>query len=145
LSIQDVRPFLRTQFKALGFKEHTDAFNTDNIGETVIDDRFHLGATTGLSAGAVGNKQHELFYSLTVTVFKKTKKRKDTSEGVDAVDKVLDDILTALLSIAIRVQGDSAIKDVQLNSAVQSPLDSSNDNIIRLEMDLTVILTECFN
>lgn len=145
MAIQDVRPFVRGVFTNLGFAEHTDGFNTDNVGESIIDDKFHLGPVNDLVAVSVGNQQHELGYALTVTVFKVGVHRNDTSEDVDAVDQVLDTILRSLLSVAVRNIGDSTIKDVSLDAARQLPLDATNDNIIRLELDLTVSLTECFN
>lgn len=127
--------------EALGFTEHTDGFNTNNVGDSVIDDTFHI--STGTVSFLDSNlTTHDVDYAVTITVFKCTDER-ETSDDLDAIDQTITDIMNEILRPSNRV-GQATIKNITPVSAQPLPLDDTNDDIIRLELSFIAQLTCTF-
>ena len=140
MSLTVVRPFLRDRMEALGFDEHRDAFNTDNIASTIMDNTFHMETGT-ISSEAANQIDHDFDYPIVLRVFKKG--FRNTVEAYDAIDQTAQDILEDLLDPEVRLG--TAIKDIVPDTILSVELDSTNDNIIVLEMSFTFKLIQCFN
>ena len=129
MSLADVRPFYRTRFKGLGFKEHTDAFNVDNIPSTLLDKSFHI-ESDDIRVGPASQRTHNIDYPVTIRIFRKG--FKDPGALNDELDVSADTILEDLLSPSVKHT--QTIRDVVVTNIRRIPLDDSNDNAIILEI-----------
>ena len=137
--LSSVRPLFRTQLEGLGYEEHRDAFNFDNIGDSIINDSFHL-ETTSISSLPANQIAHDFAYNITLRVFKRG--YNDPATLLDEIDQVAQDIYGALLDPAIRLGTD--IKDIVPDGYQPLPYAPSNDNTMILEMNFTAKLLVCF-
>lgn len=129
MSLADVRPFYRTRFNGLGFTEHTDAFNINNIPSTLLDNSYHI-ESNDITVGPSSQRTHDIIYPVTIRIFRKG----FDSPGAlnDELDVVADTILADLLSPSVK--NTETIKDVVVSSIRRIELDVSNDNAIILEI-----------
>lgn len=134
MSIKLIRPYIRTRMNALGFKEHLDAFNVEDIPSTVLNKSYHIGQ------GPVETRQIQMDYSeveMGITLKFFIKGFKDTSSGIDTAIAFTEDILESIIKPSNRLSGN--VKDVIFNSAIYEPLAVSNDNAIIATLDLNVL------
>lgn len=139
MSIASVRPFFRTRLEGLGYTEHTDAIDFQNIPSTVLEDSFQL-ETNAISGEPANQINHDFDYSVVLRVFKRG--FVDPVEAYDAVDEDIETILADLLSPAVRLG--TSIKDIVPLTINKLPLSVSDDNDIILEFNFNVILIMCF-
>lgn len=139
MSIASVRPYFRTRLENLGYSEHTDAIDFDNIPSTILDDSFQL-ETSSISGEPANQLHHEFDYSVVLRVFKRG--FNDPVEAYDAIDEDIETILADILSPSTRLGTD--IKDIVPISIAKIPLSASDDNDIILEFNFTVTLIMCF-
>jgi hypothetical protein len=139
MSLAVVRPFFRTEMKALGYKEHDDAFNVENIPNNILEKGFHLDTE---SVGGSTSQQlvHPFTYNLKVRAFKKC--YKNTVECLDNADLIADEVYGAVLSPSSRYG--VAIKDIVPDGYTPTIYDDSNDNILVVEFNFTIKLIECY-
>lgn len=82
MSVKYLRSYFGTTLKTLDkeFREHEDAFNTENIGELRLDKAYHVGygSMNNLSFNQ-GSSTDE--YTITVSLFSKT--NRDTISSID--------------------------------------------------------------
>lgn len=134
MSIKLVRPYIRTRMNALGFKEHLDLFNTDNIASTVLNKSYHIGQ------GLVTTRQIQMDYSeveMNIILKFMVKGFRDMSSGIDSSIALTEDILESIINPSNRLLGN--IKDCIFNSVSYDPLAVSNDNVIIATIDLNIL------
>lgn len=139
MSLTLIRPLFRSRLKALGYKEHVDGFNFDNIASTILDDSFHLssGEITTAQANQI---TYDFDYPLTVRLFKRGFRK--PGDALDTMDQVASTIYADVLQASVRL-GDT-IKDIEPNGYLVEPLAGSNDNGVILVMQFTCKLILCF-
>lgn len=144
MGLADVRPYFRDSLETLGYVEHEDAFNVENIGSNILNGRFHL--ETGLVAtGPAPHLTHEFLYPITVRIFRKG--FRNVWEAYNAIDADAQSIYEVVLDTANRLTkfGDPVnIKDIIPESYIPLAFDESNDNAIILEMVFSARLELCF-
>lgn len=138
MSLSAVRPYFRNILDGLGFREHQEAFTFENIGSNILDNSYHL--ESGEVGYLLNNLVFETQYPITVRVFKKG--FRDTITMYDDIDGTADTILAAVLDTDARLG--TTIKNVEVLSSNSTPLDSTNDNAIILELVFTARLELCF-
>lgn len=133
MSWTDIRPYFKTHLEAEGLTEWSDAFNTANIPEDILDGAFHVRF-----GDIIGTSFNQSEYQNTVQVLVRIFKNgfADPQEAYDSV------VLTGQ-SVAKRImkpvnRADETFKQVYLNRMVIEPMAESNDNSMFLEMDFTV-------
>lgn len=131
-----VLPLFKTTMNALGYTEHTDAFNFENIAASRLDKGYHL--SVGSIAG-VGQNQSDIETNIPVTVRFFKKGFRDPAGARDSAITLAETIVTTLLAPAKRV-GTSGIKNILFNSATPDPLAESNDNTILMTLEFTVFV-----
>lgn len=137
--LSEIRPYFRTHMDALGYKEHKDGFNVENIPSTLMNKAYHIANPTGGRRGPYGNEYQEIEQDLVLSVFFKGFRNVGTS--IDTVMVSYDAILTRLLSNDNRL-GDN-LKNISLESMAMLPIDESNDNAILLELTFTCLVYIC--
>lgn len=139
MSLASVRPFFRDRLEGLGFEEHIEPFQPNQIGETIVDDTFHI--STGSIVSSFANQRvHSFDFPITVRIYKKG--FVDLLEAYDDIHSTADDVLSDLLDPTVRLG--TVIKDIVPESIDVLPMDETNDNILYLEMAFTARLELCY-
>jgi len=133
LALKDVRPYFRTALNGLGFSEWDDAFNYENVPDTIIDKSYHLGT---ISSSNVVMQQRKLSYTASINVKVFFKGFREPKEALDEAMIQGDNILAAVLKPSTRNAG-ATLKNVNFDSLEAVPMDVSNDNVVRLEIGFT--------
>ncbi len=141
MSVTLVVPLFRTRMDGLGYREHTDGFNIENIPSTIIDKSYHIEVITG-TGGVINQHVQGVDMPITLRVF-----REGFRDPAAMRDEMLGDmqsIICDILTPAVRLT--SGIKNIVFDSFSLLPLDDSNDNSIILEMNFTnIVILQGFN
>jgi hypothetical protein len=142
MTLGSVRAQFRQAVAALGFTEHDDGFNFNNIPSTLLDGSFHveLGVIT---TGPANQAHHTLRYPVTVRVF--FKGYRDPNDQIDQALDQAQTILESVLSFDQRLAQDLNRKDIRPLSVSVNPLANSNDNAMILELEFEVYTIYVFN
>lgn len=132
MSLTAVKAYFETRLDALNYHEWDDAFNIENIPDTLVDKAYHVEFNS-ISSSGTSHKVHEFDFPVTVRVFLKGFRDVDAAKD-DAVVQY-ESILGGVLAPANRLG--TAIKDIVPNNMVLLPIAQSNDNDIILEMTFT--------
>ena len=126
MSFPLVLDYFSARSKAIGYKEHQDAFNFDNNPDSIIDKTFHI--ETGTWDGVKLNQtDQEVSCDVTVRLFFKAFRSTIETRRVAAVES--EKLVKECLKHSNRLTG-ASIKNVQLESVNFEPLATSNDNIV---------------
>lgn len=128
MSLASIKPYFRARMAALGYQnEHLEAFDSDDIASTLIDEAFHI--VVGPASG-VGNNQNHLVMTVEVGLEMFFKGYRSEENGRLRAEIALENILKECLTAANRVtQASDGIKDVKLTAAEIQAMDESQDNI----------------
>lgn len=138
-ALRDIRPYFRTHMDALGFREHKDAFNYENIPNTIINKSYHIDTPTGGRRGSYTNASQPIEHDCVIRVF--IKGFRYPALAVDEAMGYYDQILATALSPQNRLN--AGIKNVFLNNVSIRPYEASNDNIVLLEITFTCLMEIC--
>lgn len=131
-----VRSFFRTQLNSIRFKEWKDAFNVDNIPETILQNSYHIETVRGARRNPYNAMDQEFEQDVTLRVFKKG--FRNPSDAVDDCLSALDQITGLVLDTAVRVNCN--IKNIYLNNFEIRPLADTNDNAAVLEVTFSCLI-----
>lgn len=133
MALSAVRPYFRSVLGGLGFSEWDDAFNFDNIPDTIIDKSYHIGP---VSSSNVTMQQRKLSYTASINIKVFFKGFRSPKDALDEAMIQGDNILAASLKPSTRNAG-ATLKNVNFDSLEAVPMDISNDNVVRLEIGFT--------
>ena len=139
MALTDVRPYFRARMDALGHKEWTDGFNTENIPSNILDRSYHL-SNGSIASEASSHIGHEFLYPVTIKLF--LKGYRDPKQGIDDAVGYGENILNEVLKSSNRLG--TTIKDVIPQGMEILPLNESNDNAIILQVDFIARVILCF-
>jgi hypothetical protein len=136
MSVASIKTYFRTQLEALGYIEHTDGFNWENVANALMDDRFHVALGQG-ALKSRSNDNDEMVYPVTVRVFQAGNSEPKTA--IDTSAARIDTIVADLLKASNRTLA-SGILNVSFLGAQPLPLSQSNDNGVLTEMTFNVLV-----
>lgn len=133
-------PYLRSQLDGLGYVEHDDEFDQDNVAATVVDKTYMI-TPRGLTSSRSSHTSYEWTFPVVVTLwFSGYRKPSDAVDGaLESVEKLLDNVL----DIGSRYSQDG-LSDIYPTTIDFEPIDSSNDCIIQASIGLTAVI-QMFN
>jgi hypothetical protein len=141
MSLQAIRPYVSARMAGLGFVEHTDPFNDENIPSSLLDNGFHQSFVSILGIDKTQASQG-LEASVQIRAFFKGFRNPEealTSSIIKAEDIVSD--VTAFKNYA---DNDEPIMAVLLDSMAFEPYSlESNDNIVQVTIVLRFIVNIC--
>lgn len=135
MSLSAVRPFFRTRLNALGFTEHTDAFDDENREQTRLEKLYRLESGP-VASGPANQTVHEFEFDITLVITLRGKR--DNVDLVDRAFEVSEDILEDVLQESVRIGTD--IKDIVPSTISVAPYTGSDDNDLILSMGFTGIV-----
>lgn len=127
MSLTEVRPYFRARLEAVGLTEWDDAFNVDNIPDTLIDGSFHISASP-IRNVTLSQNDLQLEHEVSIKTF-----IKGYAQPKDALDKAmerLDAILKEVLKPSNRVTGTGGLRNVLFLSSEILPMAESQDNVV---------------
>ena len=139
MSLSQVRPFFRDRLEALGFSEHNQPFEPNEIGANIVDESFHIEIGT-IATGPANQRVHSFSVPVLVRIYKTG--YSNINDAYDEVIGVGDAVLADFLQPSVRIA--DPIKNIVPNTIQPRPLAPSNDNIIILELAFTAELELCF-
>lgn len=133
MSLADVRTHFKTRCKELGYREHRDGLNEDNIG--TLERVFHvtLGETT---TRTMDHQTIEL--SAPVSVLLVGRPARTADEVIDRT--VADAELLIKTTLSPLNRSKLGVKNISLVSLSIEPLDESNDNSIVAKLNFTALV-----
>ena len=134
MSLASVRRFFRGRMNGLGFREHSDAFDEQNVPQSTLDNTYRI--ESGPVASTRDQNSDLLEFAVTLRVFRKG--GRSNVELVDSAWATADTIINDILQPDVRLGSD--IKDVQLDSITVESLSASDDNDLILALGFTGIL-----
>lgn len=145
MSLAVVRPYFRNIIdtlstgQGLGYVEHRDAFNYNNIPGTELDQAYHLetGAIVNI---AVDQLTYTIQFPVTVRLFRRG--YNDTVQAHEDLIADTDSILAAILDPANKLDG--TLFNVIPGSINYVQLSFDNDNWIVGEITFQAITKLCF-
>lgn len=112
--------------KSLCYKEHRDAFNTENIASSVLDKSYHV-IINPVNRVASSNTGQD--FESTVTLLLIFKGNRDMTEAMERAEKLSESVIKTIMSFdRLKKTG---LKNVIFNSLSFDPFASSNDNVVR--------------
>ena len=135
MSFAAVRGYFRSRMNGLGHKEHTDAFNWQNIPEKIQNRAYHIETSTGFGNG---QNQTVIDANQDVTVRLFILGYRDTGSRIDAAIAFADEAICDIVN-PINANG-TLIKTAKFVSMNVLPRSESNDNTIIVEINFTARL-----
>lgn len=139
MSLKPIRQYFKDRISSLDsdYVEHTDAFNTANIGENNLDKAFHIFYGSAQTS-ALNHLTTLDVVNATVSIF--LKGYRDPIEALDDSMDFANKFRIECIKPAFATTGEF-IKNVVCTSINASPINEQNDNsiVIRLEFNITVI------
>lgn len=140
MGLAEVLPFIRGRMSDLGYTEHNQPFEPDEIGGNIVDNAFHVEAGS-VSASEANQLAHSFIFPFTVRIYKVG--YSDILSAYDAVFEDADKVLADLLEPSVRL-GQSFIKNITPSSIQPTALSVTNDNVIVLNLTFTARLELCY-
>jgi len=137
MSIASVRPYARARLNALGYKEHNDGFDAENIGKTELERAYILEVLDPTNTEVHNDNMH-IDTPLVVKLFKApTRKPKELIDT--AIQDKIDAVIAAFMAAENRLT-QTGFKNVTFNSASIEPLNDSNDNGVMIKLTFTMLV-----
>lgn len=136
MSLVDIKPYIRSKLNPAGFREWKDALNVENIPSTRLHKAYHIELSNS-RGDSLNQHVYQSSISTQLTVF--LKGIKDTDKSLDLALELIEDIIVLLLDPTVRVTQPN-IKSVFCESFNIDPIDSSNDNSLKITMNFSFLV-----
>ena len=135
MSLSVIRGWFRERLEGLGFEEHEDGFNTDNIGEIDLDRVFHVSVRSILG-GTINHTDQRTDSDVGLSVFIK---------GGRNANVALDDAILEVERIVkeccnIRNRTSDGLLNVIFERVSLEPRGLDNDNSVLMSFDFTAVV-----
>ena len=135
MSLADVRPFFRSRLNALGYKEHSDAFDDNNRPKNLLEKLYRIESGP-LNGGPANQSVHTFDFDVTIQVT--LRGGRDNVSLVDRGFVVAEEILADVLQVEVR--NGTNIKDIIPGSISIAPFDVTDDNDCILSLGFTGVV-----
>lgn len=132
MSLSNVRTYLRTRLDGLGYHEHVDGFNTENIAESVLDMAYHI-LVNSIDGGSINHTHQNTVSRVSVKVFHRG--YRDVTEAIDTAIASLETIVRDVCKVANRT---SSVFNVVFETCDFQPFSSANDNSVMIDISFSV-------
>lgn len=136
--ISGVLTYARARMKSLGFKEHDDAFNPDNIARTERDTTYHLELGEFARDGEKQDNSH-ILVPFIVRLYKSIER--DTNAARDAALVNADNIIDDFTAASNRLN-DANIKTCVFDNGTIETLADENDNAMIVKLGFTALVVK---
>lgn len=137
--IAEIKPYFRDIIDGLGYEEHRDFINFENIPGTIIDDSYHIEIGT-INPIAVDQLVYTLNAPVTIRLFKRG--YNDTVQAQESLIQSTDTLLAGVLDPTIKLNAE--LFNVVPGTINYVQLSFSNDNWIVAEVSFVATIKLCF-
>jgi hypothetical protein len=116
----------------LGYHEHLDGFNSDNIPETILDRAYHI-LVVSIAGGPINHTHQDTVSQVSLKVF--IRGYRDVTEAIDSSILTLETIVKDVCKLSNRT---SSVFNVVFDGCDFNPLSNSNDNSVMLDITFSV-------
>ena len=136
MSLDVIKPYFRLRCNSIGLVEHEDAFNIENIPDTLADGSYHISF---LSFSGIKSNQNdqELLIPIEVVFFKKGYRY--PSEGIDNALTLVESLIKEVQRPQYRLG--TVIKNITTGNCDIEQQSLSNDNIVMVRIVFNLIMT----
>lgn len=131
MSITNIKPYFRSRLDTLGFNEWDDAFNIDNIPETILDRAYHI-LLPSINGGSINQTDQSTSSSVQVSVF--LKGYRNSNEAIDQAILEVENIVKDVCNIVNRT---SLLLNVVFDEATIDKIVQENDSGVLLAFSFT--------
>lgn len=129
-------PYLRSVLEGMGYVEHFDEYDKENVANTIIDKSYSI-TPRGLTSQKSSHLSFEWTFPVTINLwFSGYRKPSDATD--DALEKV-EAFLDLALDVSTRYSV-SGLTDLFPTSIDFEPISDSNDSIIKASIGVTAII-----
>lgn len=128
MSLNNIRPYFRTRLDGLGYLEHEDGFNRQNIPQTILNKSYHI-LVESVSGGPINHTDQFTESSVLVSVFFKGYRNVN-----EAIDDAISNVETIIKDVCKVVNRTSTLLNVVFEGSDFLPLSDTNDNSVLVEM-----------
>jgi len=136
LNWSDARQYIIDSIKRTfpDMREWRDSFNIDNLPSTLLDTHYQI-TFNNISLLSSNGRINDDAINLTLNIF-----RNGCHEPVDALDDLLDRALCIRQDAVIPMNVDASGLNgtVQVETVTPFPIDETNDNVIRVELEFVI-------
>jgi hypothetical protein len=137
MSLTKIRPYFRERLESLGFSEHKDGFNLENIPKTIINRTFHI-LVSSISGGPINHTHQNTVSTVELVLF--FSGFRDVGESLDnAIDDV-EKIVKDVCKVSNRTK---TLLNVVFNAVDFAPLNEQNDNSVAVRMEFSAEVILC--
>jgi len=133
MSLAQVRPIFRQALNELGFVEHRDFLNFQNISSTLTNKSYHIETVSIQGQPADHQSVYDYSYNLVIRIFRHA--YNDPVGTLEEMEQDVTEISCALLKASVRISG--VLLDIVPGNINYLPIDASNDNYIVAELPFT--------
>ena len=136
MALLDVRTYFKARLEALGFTQWADPLNVENIPSHILENSYHIESDSG---SVVSHNQYDMQLEIpvVVTIFKKG--FRDVEQGFENAITAIENIIKECCK-AENAKAQTNIKDVELENYSLQAIDTTNDNVIKCNINFKVIL-----
>lgn len=134
MSITLVKPYFNSRCKAVGLKQHPDAFNEGDIPNTTIDNTFHV-LITQFNGLKMNQSDQEINCGVSVHFWINGKR--DPDAAIDRAVQKGELLLKETLKNSNRLG--QCLKNVVFLSMSVEPFSKNDDNIIKVTMTFNAL------
>jgi hypothetical protein len=141
MSLQAIRPYISARMAGLGYVEHTDPFNDENIPSSLLDNGFHQSFVSILGADKTNASQG---VEATVEVKAFFKGFRNPEEALTQSIVQAEEIIADVSAFKNYSNNLDPILSVLLESLSFEPYSvESNDNIVQVTITFRIVVYIC--
>jgi hypothetical protein len=137
MSLTKIRPYFRGRLEGLGYREHLDGFNIENVPQTLIDRSFHI-LVTSIRGGPINHTHQDTEAQVEVVLF--FKGFRDVAAAIDTSIDEVEKIVKDVCKVSNRT---SELLNVVFDGVDFAPLNDQNDNSVLVRMNFAAFVVLC--
>lgn len=137
MSLQKARTYFKTHMKNIGYTEHLDGFQDDNLGEINLNKAFHIRVNS-VEGGAINQLDQRTTTNIIMSTYYKGLRNAD--EANQTALKEVEKVLKECVNITNRTS--DGILNVVFNRAEVRPVSDTNaiHCVIDYDFDITIMI-----
>ena len=137
MSLQKARTYFKSAFKSIGYTEHLDGFQDENLGEINLNKAFHVRAVS-IEGGSINQLDQRTETNIIVSTYYKGLRTADEANQIAL--KEVEKVLKQCVNITNRTS--DGVLNVVFNRAEIRPIDDTNaiHCVIDYDFDVTIMI-----
>ena len=131
MSLSNIRTYFRSRLDSLGFREHVDGFETENIAETILDRSYHI-YVSNIVGGPINHTHQDMSANVVISLY--FKGYRNSTEGLETAETEVESIVKDICKVSNRT---SSLLNVIFEDVSLERRSESNDHSVLALMQFT--------